>query len=95
MTMHDDVSQVDQHIGEVGALTRALIHIAENAGGEERERLRPSAVTMLYLIADRTDAASRLLGRMGSGAARPEAPATPGRFRRWWRRAAALLRRAR
>lgn len=90
--MQNEVGQVDQHIGEAGALARALIHIEENAGGEERERLRPSAVTMLYLIADRTDASSRLLGQLGARLGRLERPAPADCLRRVWRWVAARFR---
>jgi hypothetical protein len=49
--------------------SRALIYIAETAAPDERERMRPIAVTLLYLITDRTDDASRELGRLYAKAA--------------------------
>ncbi len=58
------VRHLDQDVGELEALTRGLIYIAETAQPEEIDRLRPSTVTMLYVMLDRANDASRMLGAL-------------------------------
>lgn len=60
------VNHLDQDVGELEAITRTLLYIAETAEPEERNRLLPSVTTMLYLMLDRANDASRMLGKLHS-----------------------------
>jgi hypothetical protein len=53
-----NLETVDRHISETECLLEIVIHIAE-LDDEERARLRPAAVTVLYVMADMLRAARR------------------------------------
>lgn len=45
------LEQIDWHLGEAGCLLQVVTHIAELEEDEERARLRPAAITALYVMA--------------------------------------------
>lgn len=64
MKLRGHLDSLDQQVGEAEAIARVVLHVAETAEPHERDRLRPSAVTLLHLMIDRTRAASREIGSM-------------------------------
>lgn len=57
------LEQIDWHLAEAGCLLEVVTHIAE-LEDEERSRLRPAAITVLYVLADKLRAADKALAML-------------------------------
>lgn len=90
MTLRGHLDSLDQQVGEAEAIARVVLHVAETAEPHERERLRPSAVTLLHIMIDRTTAASREIGHMQGLAGACDFPRSHG-----WKKVARFLFRSR
>lgn len=56
-----EISAVELQIVEVHAIVEILLFVAEEAEEEQRRRLRPSAISLLYIATDKLDQAGREL----------------------------------
>jgi hypothetical protein len=54
-----ETSAVEMHINEVHAIVEILLFVAEEAEEDQRRRLRPCAISLLYIAGDKLDQAER------------------------------------
>lgn len=56
-----ETSMLEMHIAEVSAIVDVLLFVAEEAEEDQRRRLRPAAISLLYIASDKLDQAERQL----------------------------------
>jgi hypothetical protein len=59
-----ETSSIEMHISEVHAIVNILLFVAEEAEDSQRARLRPAAISLLYIAGDKLDQAEKELAWM-------------------------------